>query len=468
MQDRLATIDNLKAEYDGLLKTANQKRLSDTMQEVRLELNYTSNNIEGGTLTKDEIAQLTIDGPYNISFPNRPRKDIYEMITHDKVVISLLSGEYKNERITENFIRGLHRELMYEPYDIQKRLSIGKWKKNPNEIINYRNEKMTFCPPEEVPKKMNELVSWLDKYLVGKRTKDDAKLHPLVIAADFHLKYVTIHPFYDGNGRTARLLMNILLDMYGLPPIVISNEDKHEYSVALAHAQEYEQNPQPFHELIADLLIRSTQIIIGKIKGDNMEEYDSLDKKIKLHLTKYSYTNDVKIEKSKKAVQNIYKKSLKPLFVSLADAYRKFKPLFKHIETSISVEGTGTSNNKFDLSYLEDKFFPKPKSKSKKDNINESREVPPERIGRFNVDFRLKGYIKAGRDAFDMWASVNVEMHDFKYDIKLQHNQVKPITRMYSEFLSEKEIKTITNDMGSLLLKNIEDNMERIKAQPIA
>ncbi|HXB40681.1 MAG TPA: Fic family protein [Bacteroidia bacterium] len=463
MQEKFTAINNLKSEFDGLLKSADEKRVSDTMQEVRLELNYTSNNIEGGTLTKEEIAQLTTDSPYNMNFfPNRPRKDIYEMITHDKVVISLLSGEYNNERITENFIRGLHRELMYEPYDIKKRQSIGKWKKKPNEVINYRNEKMTFCPPEEVPKKMNELINWLDKYLLGKRTKSDADLHPIVIAAEFHLKYVTIHPFYDGNGRTARLLMNIILDKFGLPPIIVAQEDKHEYHTALAHAQEYEQNPQAFHELLADLLTRSMQRTIGKIKGENMEEYDSLDKKIKLHLIKYSHTSDLKEEKSKKTVQNTYKKSFKPLFQTLTSTFKKFKPLFRHIETSMTVDSYGNSNKTFDLTYLEDKFLPKPKPKSKKDN--DSREVPPERIGRFNVDFRLRGYIKAGRDAFDMYVSVHVDMHDFKYDMRFQNNQNKPpITRMYNEFLSDKEIKTIANDMGNELLKGIEANMERIK-----
>lgn len=466
MKQKLLAIDGLKNELNGLLKTVADKRLSDTMEELRLELNYTSNNIEGGTLTKDEVVQLTKDSPYNISFPNRPRKDIYEMITHDKVVTSMLSGEYKNERITETFMRNLHRELMYEPYDVKKRQSIGKWKKQPNEIINYRNEKIAFTPPEEVPAKMNELINWLDKYLVGKRSKEDPELHPLEIAAAFHLRYVTIHPFYDGNGRTARLLTNIILDKYGLPPIVIGSEDKHDYGVTLAHAQEYEQNAQPFYDLIGDLLIRSIIIITGKIKGENMEQYDTLDKKIKLHMVKYSHTSDLKVEKSKKTVQETYKKSFNPLFQALISNYKKFKPLFKHIEISMSCEGYGISNHKFDLSWLEEIFFPKPKRKTKKDDDDDRRRVPPERIGRFNIDFRFRGYIKAGRDAFDMWASVHFDMHDFKYDMKIQNNNQKPpITRMYNEFLTKKEIDRIANDMGNELLVGIEQNMERIKTQ---
>lgn len=466
MKQKLLAIDGLKTELNGLLKTVVEKRLSDTMEELRLELNYTSNNIEGGTLTKDEIAQLTKDSPYNISFPNRPRKDIYEMITHDKVVTSMLSGEYKNERITETFIRNLHRELMYEPYDVKKRQSIGKWKKQPNEIINYRNEKIAFTPPEEVPTKMNDLINWLDKYLVGKRSKEDPELHPLEIAATFHLRYLTIHPFYDGNGRTARLLMNIILDMYGLSPIVIGSEEKHDYGVALSHAQEYEQNPQPFYDLIGDLLIRSMNTITGKIKGENMEQYDSIDKKIKLHMVKYSHTSDLKVERSRKTVQETYKKSFKPLFQTLSSTYKKFKPLFKHIEISMTCDSYGMSNRKFDLSWLEKKFFPKTTRKPKNNSVNESRQTLPERIGRFDVSFRFNGYIKAGRDAFDMGAYFNVEMYDFKYHIKFQHNnQMPPITRMYNEFLSEKEIKRIVVDMGDNLLKEIEQNMERIKTQ---
>lgn len=261
LQDLLAEIDELTAGiaplYEGQKAAIHEKYWEE---RIRLELNYTSNHIEGSTLSKEEVRLLTDESPQNLEtiFAKRPRKDIYEMITHDKIVLYLLDGMYRNERITPTFIKQLHKELMYEPYNREKRRAIGNWKKEDNEIINYRNEKIDFVPHEQVADEMTKLINFLDNHLLEKNKV--ALFHPIEIAAKFHLDYVTIHPFYDGNGRTARLLTNVILDKYGYPPIIVGPDEKHEYSKNLAHAQAYEQNPIHFYLFIATRVWESLKL----------------------------------------------------------------------------------------------------------------------------------------------------------------------------------------------------------------
>lgn len=281
LSELIENIDSLKTRISTLKKEAgNAIHQKHWEEKIRLELNYTSNHIEGSTLTKQEVAILTNESPSGMEriFEKRPRKDIYEMITHDKIILYLLDGTYQNEPITQNFIKQLHKELMYEPYNKERRKQIGNWKKEDNEIINYRNEKISFTPATDVADEMSKLINWLDKYLKGGQKVE--ALHPVIIAAEFHLQYISIHPFYDGNGRTARILTNIILDKYGFPPIIIGADEKFEYNKNLTHVQGYNHAPEHFHRFIAqrvfDALALEEKYLLGNYSKIEITNPDDL------------------------------------------------------------------------------------------------------------------------------------------------------------------------------------------------
>ena len=121
-----------------------------------------------------------------------------------------------------------------------------------------------FTPPEpfKINNLMNELVMWLN----------DSKLHPIELCALFHHKLVHIHPFSDGNGRTARLIMNLILMRFGYPPAIILNVDRKKYYDCLKKADL--DNFIPFVNFIArsversiDLYIESLEPVTSKNKG---------------------------------------------------------------------------------------------------------------------------------------------------------------------------------------------------------
>ena len=97
-------------------------------------------------------------------------------------------------------------------------------------MLTRTNEIFPFATPAETPAKMTDLIDWYRKM------KESSETNPSVFAADFHYRFIRIHPFDDGNGRMARLLTNFILMQYGYPPLVIRVDDKAEYISALEQA----------------------------------------------------------------------------------------------------------------------------------------------------------------------------------------------------------------------------------------
>lgn len=103
---------------------------------------------------------------------------------------------------------------------------------------------------------MKEFIHWLHI----------SKEHPVIIAVDAHLKLVTIHPFIDGNGRTARLLMNLLLMQAGYPPAVISPNQRDDYREALKQVQ-LQGDVEPFRKFVAECVDKSLELYLKQARG---------------------------------------------------------------------------------------------------------------------------------------------------------------------------------------------------------
>jgi Fic family protein len=231
------------------------------MQKFRLDWNYHSNNIEGNSLTYGETRALIMHG---ITAQGKPFKDYLEVKGHNEAIY-LIEEVIKQKRpLTESFIRELHILILKEPYEVdavtqdgkvvKKLIEIGKYKSLPNHVRTATGEIFYFASPEETPAKMNDLLAWY---------RDNLNLNPIILAASFHYKFIRIHPFDDGNGRLARILMNFILMQFHFPPVIIKTEDKNNYFYALTQADS--GNLDYFVDYIASNLIDSLEIMLSAL-----------------------------------------------------------------------------------------------------------------------------------------------------------------------------------------------------------
>lgn len=235
-------------EINSLLKIIDafkdkiQQRRPLSPQEVReldnyyrIGLTYSSNALEGNSLTLTETKVLLEDG---LTVGGKPIKDYYEATGHARAYDFMLSiAKAKEPVINEEIILKMH-FLFYNGIDSE---NAGKYRNH--QVIITGTE---YLPPEPdaVPQMMKDFIDQLNS-----KAKT---LHPVLLSAFAHRCLADIHPFTDGNGRTARLLMNLILINRGFCIITIPPILRSEYISALLMAQQ-EKNPSDtkFNELIA-------------------------------------------------------------------------------------------------------------------------------------------------------------------------------------------------------------------------
>lgn len=269
--EEIANAIELKNQLD-CLRPIDKEKEAMIMQKFRLDWNYHSNHLEGNTLTYGETKALILFG---ITAQGKPLKDTLEITGHNEAinwVIDLVKGE---RPLTENFIRELHSLLLQDSYKesknadgiiVPRKISVGKYKTSTNHVETITGEIFYFATPEETPAKMFDLLNWYSE-----KTKEE-NVNPILVAAEFHYRFIRIHPFDDGNGRTARILMNFILMQFGFPPVIIKTEDKANYFAALQMADA--GNIEAFINYIAQNLNRSLEIMIAGAKGEDIEEDD--------------------------------------------------------------------------------------------------------------------------------------------------------------------------------------------------
>lgn len=306
----------LKKKLDAL-RPIDKEQEARIMQKFRLDWNYHSNNLEGNSLTYGETKALLMFG---VTAQGKPLKDHSEIKGHNEAidwVIEMVSG---NRPLTESFIRELHRLLLNELYEekLKKGIKAEPYKTTPNHVITQTGETFYFATPEETPAKMGDLMAWYNEKI------EDENVNPILLAAEFHHKFIIIHPFEDGNGRTARILMNFILMKYGFPPTVIKTEDKVNYFAALRLADA--GNIEAFIEYIAKNLSHSLEIMIAGAKGESIEEPDDIDKEIALLEKRLAgYGERIEKEKSLINVNEIYQNSIIPLVEGLQQKLKAFE-----------------------------------------------------------------------------------------------------------------------------------------------
>lgn len=237
----LQKLDILKKELD-LLRPVPEAQLRNLYSAWKVDYTFESNRIEGNTLTLQETALVVERG---ITISGKSLREHLEAINHAEAVDMLrdlvTSGQPLNERtllqIHSLVLRGIDRENAGRYRNVQVRISGSK-----------------HIPPQPY------LVSKLMEDLFLHYEEGRIRTHPVLLASDMHERVVSIHPFIDGNGRTSRLIMNLILMQAGFPPVNISGEYERrlEYYDALEAVRETNRR-DTFDCLIAGYALRSLQ-----------------------------------------------------------------------------------------------------------------------------------------------------------------------------------------------------------------
>ena len=246
-------VDKLYKEWLALQPISPEAK-SNIDRKFMLEFNYNSNHIEGNTLTYGQTELLLMFGKVD---GDAKMHDLEEMKAHN-VGLKMMQEEAKTlERpLTEYFIKNLHKTLIREDYTVRKELPdgnittytvhAGQYKTRPNSVKTRTGEIFEYASPEETPALMSDLIDWYNNAV------KEGKLSALELASLFHYRYIRIHPFEDGNGRIARLMVNFILTRHDYPMIVVRSRKKSEYLEAL-HQSDLEVGPVPSDGAHADI-----------------------------------------------------------------------------------------------------------------------------------------------------------------------------------------------------------------------
>lgn len=230
-------LEQILKEIDGLKKELIQFRKYDSFrisQALELEYTFESNKIEGNTLTLKETDLIVNEG---LTISGKSMREHLEAINHQEAIAYIKELMDKNTAINEREILCIHNLILRGIYPEDA----GKYRK-----VQVMIKGSSHMPPQPflVAKEMEELFIW---YQTNKNN-----LHPVILAAEMHERLVTIHPFIDGNGRTSRLLMNLILLQHGyvIANIKGTHESRMSYYNALEACQ-VENNKEHFLLFIA-------------------------------------------------------------------------------------------------------------------------------------------------------------------------------------------------------------------------
>lgn len=209
-------LETLKKELDSY-RPLPKETAKSLQSNLMLRYNQESNAIEGNLLTLSETKVLLENG---LTAKGKPFKDHLDIINHQKAILFLNDLVQKKASLTQKDILNFHYLLLK---GTQNSDSAGIYRRVPVAITGSIHK---TTPPLLIQKDMDDLIIWHNEAL-------SKKMHPVVRSALLHTKFVRIHPFIDGNGRMARLLLNTELLKSGYPMAIIKKDDRVEYYDAL-------------------------------------------------------------------------------------------------------------------------------------------------------------------------------------------------------------------------------------------
>ena len=323
---RLAELEETVSEWHELRQTMKEADEERLWMKLRLEWNYNSNHIEGNTLTYHETELLLIHGR---TAGGHPMRDYEEMKAHDVAIDHTRSLAGAEQVIGEGDIRDLNQILLKEPFwqsaetpdgqPTRKRIEPGQYKRQPNHVRTATGELHRFAEPEETPARMEE---WTRDF----RRDLERTAHPLpLLLAESHWSFLRIHPFDDGNGRTARLLANYALLRKDLPPMVIKSEDRDRYIGALQNADL--GSMLPLAQFMLGNVLWSLGLGIQAAKGESIAERGDTAKDLELFVQ--SRRGPEPRRSDLEVLDSVFQLHLRPTLDRLEEVLHRLSELFR-------------------------------------------------------------------------------------------------------------------------------------------
>lgn len=219
-----------------------------------IEYTYTSNWIEGNTLDRTETALVVEKG---LTIAGKTLREHLEATNHIKAIDFIRQlATSSHQFITEDNIKDIHKIILTGIND--------QWAGKYRQIqIFIRGAPVEPPPANEVSFRMKKLIEWLS---------GQQQINPVKVAADFHYRFVAIHPFIDGNGRTARLLLNLILISNSYPIAIIKTDEREVYMSAIQKGT-LTNDLSDFYSVITGAVDRSLDAYLALVKGKSIIPY---------------------------------------------------------------------------------------------------------------------------------------------------------------------------------------------------
>ena len=415
------------------------------MQKFRLDWNYHSNAIEGNSLTLGETRAFLLEG---LTANGKPMKDHLDIKGHDDLITFLELFIQQKEILTEAAIRKMHEILLKEPYEtnaettdgriVKKKVQLGAYKSEPNFVRMKSGEIHQYALPADVPAKMAELVAW------HRQAEAKNDVHPVAHAALFHYLFTSIHPFDDGNGRMARILMNLILMRAGFPPVVIKLQNREPYIAALRRADVGES--EAVVAFIGENLIDAENLYLRGAKGEPIEDFDDVDKAVAL-LKQQLQGIPPPVELSTAGQAKFFKEELQPFFVRLDNKLAQFDDLF--------------AANQVKIQWTEQHMLRAIQIKRGEigTHIVQIPNIKGTTTPQLNISFSWSGFTK-GKNAFSVGAGFGLAFQQRSFLFNCPNPALNREFK-YGSWFSDDELKSFISTVTKMVLETVEQNVKQ-------
>jgi Fic family protein len=444
----LQEIDALKKQIDDV-RPLSAEIEGRVMQKLRLDWNYNSNAIEGNKLSYGETTALLMHG---ITAKGKPLKDHLDIKGHNEAVGYLERIVQDERNFTEADIRALHEILLVksdftdaqtvEGLPTKKKIEIGKYKSSPNHVKTITGEIHYYATPEETPALMNDLMDW---YVEASNNKE---VHPVVLAALFHHKFVAIHPFDDGNGRMSRILTNLILMKNGYPIVVIKDNDKDNYYSLLSQADVGDN--WPFVEYIIERLETSLNLYVKAINGGDVDEDEDIDKEIALLKMQLTGGMVAKDKKARETISRIFYESILPLSLNLDETSKNFHDFFFSNQNWIRFNFIANRVRNSDIEWISKDY----KEKYDKFLLDKTKDI--QQIG---IELGYQEY-RNPENNFNITTTLIIQLENYYYKIYVENELV--VSKLYHEKILKADQSKIIN----IVIKDFKTKLSEHQKSP--
>ena len=249
----------------GKLRPFNKGALARLQETFRVDLTYNSNAIEGNSLSLSETKLVLEEG---LTIGGKSMKEHLEVTNHSKAI---------------DFVESLVNKPVIEEIDVLNLHALILDRIDPQNAGFYRHGAVRISGTDYTPPNPAKVPALMQEVYALLKTKGG---EPIEAAAKIHQRFVDIHPFIDGNGRTARLLLNLYLMRNGYPPVIILRAERQKYIRTIMQSRT-ENDIAPFANFVAKAVERSLDIYLDSL-GENPGEYLDLSEAAKISKNGYS------------------------------------------------------------------------------------------------------------------------------------------------------------------------------------